>query len=144
MIFNKYLLLVLTHSLCVAQKAELINNSDSARISPKHFESSQKEKVYFEYFPGVKSNVDCNGIYFYRYISKSMPQLLYRDANGRTYSKYFLFIIIDGEIISLLKETDRNRERFYESNKKRFEKEFGTDKVVKLKDAIIKGYEIFY
>jgi len=159
MTFNKYFfLIVLAYSSCAAQKAEMINNSDSVRISQKHFEDciinstystlldqrSKKEKVYFEYFPGAKSDLNCDGIYFYRYVSKSMPQPLYRDANGKTYSKYFLFIIIDGKITSLLNETGKKRKKFFERNRERLEMEFGVEKVLQLKDAIINGYEIFY
>ncbi|WP_343857386.1 hypothetical protein, partial [Fulvivirga kasyanovii] len=126
-----YFLLVFLPSACIAQNAKLVNNSNPELITKEHFEGcvkrldytvlldrkSRDERVYFEYFPAVKSEAGCDGIYYYNYVSKSLPKPLYRDASGATYSKYFLFIILDENIISLTNKSERSRERFFNSNK---------------------------
>ncbi len=154
----KYFLLIFLSSACMAQNAELINNSNPELVTKGHFEDciigldyssllyrkSRKEKVYFEYFPSVKSETGCDGIYYYNYVSKSLPKPLYRDKSGRTYSKYFLFIILDGEIISLTDKSERSRRDFFNSNKQQLEEKFGTAKVQELKGEIVKGYKDFY
>lgn len=153
-----YILLMLSCSSCVAQRTELVNNSNLDNISRHHFDEcitrlnylslidqrSRNEKVYFEYFLYVRNDSNCDGIYFYRYVSKSMPQPLFRDATGKTYSKYFPFIIMDGKIISIVDKTEKQRQRFLNNNKNKLNEYFGMDKVSEVWNEIIKGHRIIH
>lgn len=141
----------------MAQKPELIYNSSSNTISEGHFEEcikksdyltlldskSKNEKVFFEYFSYTQSVSNCNGIYFYRYVSKSTPQPLFRDKFG-TYSRYFPFLLLDGKTISLVDKTEKKREQIYNKYKNKLEEYFGIKKVEEVKDELIKGYRNVY
>ncbi|MEM6526523.1 MAG: hypothetical protein AAGF85_07500 [Bacteroidota bacterium] len=154
----KYFLLVIISSACLAQKPELINNSNTDLVSESHFnecivasdyallldKKSKKEKVYFEYFPSVKSKTGCDGIYYYNYVSRSFPKPLYRDKSGKTYSKYFLFMILNGEIVSITGKSEKSRKRFFDKHQVQLEETFGKNKIQELKPEIINGFKKHY
>ena len=154
----RYSVLILLLSACISQNNSLIYNSEGNLEFKDHFEDciksanysslfdhrSRKEEVYFEYFPAVKVEVGCEGIYYYNYVSKSFPKPLYRDSTGKTYSKYFLFIIQNGEITSLTNKSKSSRKQFFEKNQDYLKTQYGETKVRELKSEIINGFKLFY
>ncbi|UII20885.1 hypothetical protein [Fulvivirga ligni] len=153
-----YFILLFLTSACLAQNPKMIYRPNPKLISKEHFvdcienlnysvlidPKSRREQAYFEYFPAVKKESSCEGIYYYNYVSRKHPKPKYRDTSGDTYSKYFLFIILDYKIISLTNKSQKWRQHFFNRHQKELIEKFGGNEIQELKTHIISGYKNFY
>ncbi len=97
------------------------------------------EEVFISYYPVLKENVSCNGIYLYSIHSKYRKVPLYRNENGR-YTKYNYFIILNNKIEVLWNKNDEEKEKFYRKYEGVLIEKFGKDKIVEIRESLIRGY----
>lgn len=136
----------------------LVNNSNEKFVSKDHFENCilttdyselipkvkySGDQVKFEYIPALDTS-SCEGIYYYRLVSRSFRQPVYRNKNGQTYSRYYLFILIDDRVYSTLNMTEKERKKFFDLNEERLKRKFGDVSISNLEKYIIDGYKDFY
>src|SRR5688572_3401886 len=137
----------------------LVNNSDDQFIPSEHFDRCilktnfkklipdpkfKNDSVLFSYHPAVRDSSSCDVIYYYRYVSRSFRSAKYRDPDGQTYSLYFLFVVIDGELYPLSNMTQQQRSRFINDKEGLLAKRFGDVIVNDLKQSLLDGSRRFY
>jgi hypothetical protein len=92
----------------------------------------------------VRDSSTCDGIYYYNYVSRSFRSARYRDSDGQTYSLYFLFVVIDGDLYPLAEMTYQQRSRFINDKEALLAKRFGDVIVNDLKQSLLDGSRRFY
>lgn len=102
------------------------------------------EKVIMECIPAVTDSITCDGIYYYRYVSRSFRQRKLRDSYGIGYSEYYLFVILDQEIYPITMKSDRYRKKFIKVQKTRLETKFGSSTIEKITPEILAGVKRVY
>lgn len=143
---------------CLASKPELTYNSNPELVTKDHFDNCilasnyeqlidlnhSNEKVLFEYFPSTLNSTGCEGIYFYRYISPSHKQPIYRGMDGLRYNKFFIFAIHEGNIIPISLKSKKYRSKFIKSKLRLLINQDSIDETIKLKQQILDGYVDVY
>jgi hypothetical protein len=137
----------------------LVNNSDDQLIPSEHFDRCilkanfkklipdpkyKNDSVLFSYHPEVRDSSSCDGIYYYRYVSRSFRSATYRDSDGQRYSLYFLFVMVDGDLYPLAEMTKQQRSRFIEDKEALMAKRFGDVVMKDLKQSLLDGSRRFY
>jgi len=152
------ILLFLISGITQAQNIEIVNSSDAELISQKHFDKcitrsnfsllldkrtnkNNKEKVYFSCIPAIQNKDNCDGIYYYKYLSSSFKQPKYIDNDGNRYYRYSIFIINDGKLIPITSKSKRARKNFYKKNREVLIDAFGESEVLELEQDILNGYK---
>lgn len=158
---NHSFLLPLVALLCVSCSGRftIANNSNSELISPDHYRRCieqgdykslipkvryKNDKVLFEYSPAASDTTSCDGIYYYRLVSRSFRQPLFRDSEGNRYTEFGLFLIIHGRIHALWNRSQEDRKKLIETERPILEAKFGVDAVRELEPYIVAGNRRFY
>ncbi len=108
------------------------------------FPKTKNEVLMMEYIPALMDSSSCDGVYYYRYVSKSFRQPKLRDSNGVGYSEYSVFVILDSRIYALTRKSEEYRKRFMEDNENYLQSKFGYSQVNNLKAALLLGVKRMY
>jgi hypothetical protein len=105
----------------------------------------QKDTVRIALEAAVYDSGQCNGISYYRYWARSVRQpSRYRGIDGRTYSLFYIFIVLDGRLYPISQMNETQRIKFLRSHRELIRQKFSTRKTDELESEILIGAARFY
>jgi hypothetical protein len=106
---------------------------------------NKKDTVRIVLEAAVYDSGQCNGISYYRYWAGSVRQASrYRDKDGRTYSLFYIFIVIDGRLYAISQMNETQRKKFLRSHRGSMRQKFSAQKMDELESEILIGGARFY